>query len=1011
MFYVAAALTPSALAQSVNLRPDPTRILGHPKRELVTSAPNYVEGRELSTPQGLAVDNSVTPPILYVADTGNNRVLGWRNPVGAANGAAADIVIGQRDRFTSNAFGPGTTFTTGLNAPTGVVVDSEGNLYVLDTGNNRIVRYPKPFEQGATDLISIDLVLGQETLGSLSGGNVGRLPNRGRATPSANTLVFADGANAFRVRATFDNNGNLWVSDSGNNRVLRYPRRVLTPGNFGPDADIVLGQNNFTTNAPLSTGNPRDKSGLSAPSGIAWGPDARLYVCDSVGGFGRVLVYRNPSAIAQNADRILGLVVLQQGQAPPPRVNDLALASPESVTLLGATPIVVDTANHRLVRYDLPDNWPAESTQFSPRMRDVVGQADFNSGDPNRGARVPSALGYNLPVDATLIGNNLFVVDANNHRVVMIPGGAPFNIAASKVFGQLDLDLASPNLVEGREFFFAGQFQGRIFRGGGLAIDGNTIYIADTLNNRVLGYRDIRSVRLGQPADLVIGQVSLTRTTINSPDGNQNVPNLTGLFLPHALAVDAQGNLWVADSGNSRVLRFPRPFENANNLRPNLVIGQTSFTTRITDASSRTMSFPSGLAFTAGGHLLVSDAQHNRVLFFLRPTGGDFTNGQAASLVFGQPDFFSVASSGELNRMSNPRGIAVDGDDRMYVADTNNNRLHIYNRVPQAGVDPLPALTLGGFNLPVGVTVDRRTNEVWVTDGNANRAVRFPAYENLSVTSRFNLAVSSPFPLDLKVDANSNLILTDSANRVAFYYQLQNSLNAANYQSTALAPGTIAAMFASGGRFGDDTVVASTTTLPRTLGDVQVLVNDQPAPLFFVSPGQINWQVPWGVTPGSVVDVVVVRAGSGQVLAAGEFLANVVSPGMFTSTANGFGQIAAVNAQDGTINGPANPVARGQVISLYGTGVGPVSNQPQDGAPAPTSPLAEGEKPDVNINGRSVPVADVLFSGLAPGFVGLWQVNVRIPDIVAPGNSIPVVLLLRSVPSQNRLGTVIAVKQ
>ncbi|MCX6611387.1 MAG: hypothetical protein NTW74_11120, partial [Acidobacteria bacterium] len=519
------------------------------------------------------------------------------------------------------------------------------------------------------------------------------------------------------------------------------------------------------------------------------------------------------------------------------------------------------------------------------------------------------------------------------------------------------------------------------------------------------------SVALGQPADLVIGQVSLNRTTINSPTGNQNVANQTGLFLPHSVAVDSRGDLYIADTLNSRVLRYPRPFDNRANLVPNLVLGQSSFTGRITDASPRNMSAPMGLAFATGGHLVVSDNAHNRVLLFLRPNGGDFTNGQAASAVFGQPDFISTVSSTDAKRFNGPRGVTVDVDDRMYVVDAGNQRMHIYNRITQAGNDPTPALTLSGFNQPQGVHSDPRTAELWVTDGANGRALRFPSYESLSVTSRSNLAVGQAvLPLDLKVDSNSNLILSDFSNRIAFYYQAQVSVNGANQQNVNLAPGMIASTYAQGGTFADSTVVASTSTLPTELADTQLLVNDKPAPLFFVSPGQINYQVPWGTPPGTNADITIVKKSTGQVLASSLTPVTQVSPGFFTATANGRGQISALN-EDNTVNSITNPISRGKVIQLYGTGVGVVSNQPGDGQPSPSSPLAVGEKPDVVINGRAVAAADVLYSGLGPGYVGLWQLNVKIPDSVPPGNSISVVVLLRSVASQQQLGTVIAVKQ
>src|SRR5215471_7863900 len=80
----------------VPLNPVPARIVGHslPEQLNVNSInPNLVEGREIWSPQGIALDTSVTPPILYVSDTGNNRVLAWKNAASLTNGQAADLVI------------------------------------------------------------------------------------------------------------------------------------------------------------------------------------------------------------------------------------------------------------------------------------------------------------------------------------------------------------------------------------------------------------------------------------------------------------------------------------------------------------------------------------------------------------------------------------------------------------------------------------------------------------------------------------------------------------------------------------------------------------------------------------------------------------------------------------------------------------------------------------------------------------------------------------------------------
>jgi sugar lactone lactonase YvrE len=250
-------------------------VLGHPRLQLTAGQPNLVEGRELNAPQGAAVDTSANPPILYVADTLNNRVLGWRDANAFVNGAPADIVLGQRDKYSTLVLGPGTSLTSGLATPTAVAVDARGNLYVADAGNNRVIRYPQPFSQ-PEDARLADLVIGQTNLNS-------RQPNAGGI--SERTLVLAISAGPFVVGMAFDAQGNLWVTDAGNNRVLRYPAAALGEGaSNGPAATLVLGQPDFRTNTGLPSTtdirNRGNKAGMRQPSSVALDQGGRLYVAE-----------------------------------------------------------------------------------------------------------------------------------------------------------------------------------------------------------------------------------------------------------------------------------------------------------------------------------------------------------------------------------------------------------------------------------------------------------------------------------------------------------------------------------------------------------------------------------------------------------------------------------------------------------------------------------------------------------------------------------------------------------
>src|SRR5205085_2769443 len=138
-----ALLCASAGMAQITLNQVPTREVGHPVLpqpnpfNVATVNPNLVEGREFFYPSGIALDTSVTPPRLYVADTRNNRVLAWKDAVGFTNGKPADLVLGQRDFMSTFALGPGRNpnnpLSTGFTLPSGLAV-FQVDLYVADSG-------------------------------------------------------------------------------------------------------------------------------------------------------------------------------------------------------------------------------------------------------------------------------------------------------------------------------------------------------------------------------------------------------------------------------------------------------------------------------------------------------------------------------------------------------------------------------------------------------------------------------------------------------------------------------------------------------------------------------------------------------------------------------------------------------------------------------------------------------------------------------------------------------------
>src|SRR5205814_5388081 len=177
--------------------------------------------------------------------------------------------------------------------------------------------------------------------------------------------------------------------DPLNNRVLRYPASALAPGAGNePSADLVLGQLDFASQSRPLNAARNDKNFLTAPSGIAFDPQGRLFVPDFQN---RVLVFVPPFVSGANAARMMGVILPTQQQPNPPVINDTTLGSvtgsgnhpPEGVFFVGNNPFVLDTGNARILKFDPFDAWPAESIAFSPKAIAVIGQPDFVSNRSN----------------------------------------------------------------------------------------------------------------------------------------------------------------------------------------------------------------------------------------------------------------------------------------------------------------------------------------------------------------------------------------------------------------------------------------------------------------------------------------------------------------------------------------------------------------------------------------------------------------------------------------------------
>ena len=1031
-----------------------------PNNQVSTYNPNLVEGRELYSPQSIALDTSLTPPALYIADTGNNRILGWKNATAFTNGKHADLVVGQRDFCSTNPGGPATAFTAGLSAPTGLAVFGS-DLYVVDAGNNRVLRFRKPLATpassvtgcGAQDQQFPDMIIGQPSLAR-------NTPNYPGGSPNEKGIFLASSnSGAFQAAITFDKQGNLWLTDAGNRRVLMYPASdVAKSNNFGIAATIVIGQTDFLSAAVLDSNSISRTNQLAVPAGLAFDAAGRLYVSDSdtsnnpADPLNRVLVFNPPFSSGQSAARIMGLLTpLPAGVTPPDQRTQniqnlqIRMNNPNSIFFLPGTQGmgVVDSGWSRILIFPPYDQWPDASTATSPSSTAVVGQGGIYvkpdgtlAIQPNAGNPKSSEQTLAFPTGAVFFNNELYVADSGNHRALVLPLQTGTFGSATRLLGQDRYDSNAVNLIEGREFRFS---SGNGAFDSGLAIDSTGdvphLYVADTYNNRILGFKDLRNLKPGAAADIVIGQPDMA-TALCNPTNDNTAPTQSSLCGPRGLVVDSAGNLYVADAGNGRVLRFPTPFAHQGQQQADLVLGQHDYFTKITDPTSRTMAFPYGLAIIGTNGLAVSDTGDSRVLFFKFTANGTFTggtdNGLAATKVFGQPDFSTIVKGSSDTQMNSPRLLSSDSDGRLYVADTANGRVLIYDQINNAASAGAHAtLTIPGFNNPEAVFVNQVTGEVWVTNTSGGTVLKYPKYDALQFNLASNGSVNAAsLTLAVVQDQFGNLIVADASNRVALYYPPLTSVNAANLMpNRALTPGVFATIYASAGTtFGKGTAVASDLPnyipYPTTLGDIQVLVRDAsnpqatpiPAPLYYVGTTQINFLVPMSAPTGGNAEIQVVKVSTGQLMAISSVIPmNTASPGIFEISGTGTSRQAAVINQDGTtINSATSPAKRGEVISIYATGQGFLPNAPADGdiprnglVSTPTAPrILIGDFLD-NIALTPNDPQDrsfVKFSGLSPTIPGIWQINVQIPFGVAPGVQ-PLLVTLNSIPSIDRTVT------
>jgi uncharacterized protein (TIGR03437 family) len=380
--------------------------------------------------------------------------------------------------------------------------------------------------------------------------------------------------------------------------------------------------------------------------------------------------------------------------------------------------------------------------------------------------------------------------------------------------------------------------------------------------------------------------------------------------------------------------------------------------------------------------------------------------------------------------LRNPWRFSFDGDE-MWIADVGQNAMEEID-LGAAGANygwPIregdrclvgTTCTSAGFTAPLH-TYPHENGNVSITGGYVYRGSRAPSlrgqyyfadYASGRIWSLLRTTVSNnfggpPIPFNLVQvigdrgfnistfgrDPAGELYVADHAGGAI--YRLDpppefSVVNAASFQRVA-APGMIASGFASA-LIGQQSKVAQETPLPLQIDGVQVLFNGDPVSLYGIASGQVNFQVPFAVTANSDIRFELRKNGA-NVASSGAFLIPT-APGIFAL--GGTADAIVVRNSDYSLVTADRPAEPGESVFFYATGLGQVAGpQPFNGVAAPLSPLQHAATQPIVLLNKTIP-CPVDFAGLAPGFVGLFQVNIRIPAGVPAGVAELVVISSRA---------------
>ena len=648
----------------------------------------------LNEPHGVALDGDGN---VYIADSSNHQIL----KVDAATGTISTIAgTGVGDGGGDG--GPATQAP--LRWPGGIALDGDGNIYIAESGSSRIRKV-----DAASGVINTIAGTGEWDYGGDGGpATQAKLRNpRGVA---------------------IDGDGNVYIADGGNNRIRKVDADTGIISTIAGTGEESYG----------GDGGPATQAQLHDPLDVEVDGQGNVYIADLWNH--RI---RKVDAATGIISTIAGTEHQDDGGDGGP-ATQAHLNGPHGVALDAAGNVYIgDYYGHRVRKVD------AATGTISTIAG--LGWPPGYSGDggPATEAQLGEASG--VAVDGS---GNVYIADTGNHRIRKVDAAT----------GTISTLAGTTEAGDGGPATSAQLFQLR-----SVAVDGTGhVYIADIRNH------SIRRV------DAFTGTIStLAGTGIRGDSGDGGPASKAQLSEPEAVAVDGTGNLYIADSANQRIRRVDATTGTISTIAGS---GHWDYGGDGGPATEAHLRHPRGVAVDGDGNLYISDSGNHCIRKVDAATG-------TISTIAGTGEWGYSGDGGPATRaqLGEPIGVAVDGDGNVYIADVNNQRIRrvdaatgTISTVAGTGEwdysgDGGPA-TQAQLANPHGVALDG-DDHLYIADINNNRIRRVDAFtgtiSTIAGTGEWDyggdggLASSARFrsPFGLAVGGDGNVYVSDHENR------------------------------------------------------------------------------------------------------------------------------------------------------------------------------------------------------------------------------------------------------